>query len=233
MKSPILSIIDTICRKVGKNLLRDYFELEDFSSAQFVEKSYEKAIKSLSEELAKKKPEYSVKSSSGEIIYAVKNAKFAFVINPIDGRENFARAIPFFAIVVAVEDLITNLPLVSYIYIPALGNVYFAEKAKGAWRESVLDGSDRARRLRVKQNNSTNAVLCLQDFSDNDNLLGVRMIGASAVACAMFAANKVDKLCIKHYDFACFLAGTLLISEAGGDGYKLNRDSACIDYAIN
>lgn len=224
-KSPVLTVVDTIFRKAGKALLRDYFELEDLQTsakgnAKFVENSRIRIVENLIRELSRKKEDYSIKISNGsnaEYVYKA-SGDFAFVINPIEGSYNFERAIPFFAMVVAIEDLRDRSVLASYIYAPALGSCYFSEKGKGAWVESIFDSSPRARRLRVTQNNTASAFLFLQDFVDNDNVSteNLRIIGSFSISACMLASGKVDKIAFKSFDYASGAAARLMIWEAGG-----------------
>jgi myo-inositol-1(or 4)-monophosphatase len=228
MKSPVLNVVDGIFRKVGKFLLRDYFELEDLQSsskgnAKFVENSRTRVIENLMREFSRKKDDYSIKvpkinNPMQTEFFHKASGDFSFIINPIEGIYNFERANPFFAIVLAVEDMRDNSIISSYIHSPALGSSHFSEKGQGSWVESVFDASTRARRLRVSQNNTSSSFLSLQDFLDNDNLAteNLRIIGSSAIAACMLASGKAEKMHFKNFDYASFSAGKLLINEAGG-----------------
>jgi myo-inositol-1(or 4)-monophosphatase len=220
-KSPVLTVVDAIFRKAGKSLLRDYFELEDLQASakgnsKFVKDSQMRIVENITRDLIRKKEDYSIKINK-EFIHKA-SGDFAFIINPIDGIFNFERAIPFFAMVLAIEDLRDKSVSSSYIYAPALGSCYFAEKGKGAWVESIFDSSPRARRLRVSQNNTSSTCLYLQDFLDNDNVSteNLRMIGSFAVAACMIASGKADKMTFKAFNPGSAAAAKLLINEAGG-----------------
>ena len=238
MKSPVLSIVDGIFRKVGKFLLRDYFELEDLQSSskgnsKFVENSRSRVIENLTKEFSRKKDDYSIKianvksldQENPEFLYKAPG-DFAFIINPIEGIYNFERAIPFFSIVLAVEDLRDNSIIASYIHSPAIGSSHFSEKGKGSWVESIFDASTRARRLRVSQNNSSSSFLSLQDFADDDSLAkeNLRILGSSSIAACMLASGKAEKMHFKNFDYASFSAGKLIINEAGGKVDVMTKD---------
>lgn len=228
IKSPVLGIVDGIFRKFSKFVLRDYFELEDLQSSAkgnslFVTNAKTRILENLTRELNRKKEDYSIKVPNKnnpielDCIYKGES-NFAFILNPIEGIGNFERANPFFAMVLAIEDIKENSIIASYVYAPALGSCYFAEKGKGSWVESVFDATSRARRMRVAQNNSSSSFLCLQDFVDSDNVFteNLRIIGSSSIAACMLAAGKIDKIHLKNFDYASFVAGKLLIYEAGG-----------------
>ena len=226
IKSPILNVIDNACRKACKFLLRDYFELAELqssvrSNSNFIERSRRKILESLVYELSLKKGDCPIKvinlDNELETIYQA-SGNLSFIINPLEGMKNFERANPFFSVVISVEDNNTKETLISYVYAPAFGYCYFVAKGGGAWVENLLDHSNRARRMRVAQNNNDSSYLCLQDFVDNDNVFTdkLRVISSSSIAACMLSAGQVNKICLKHFDYASHIAGKLMILEAGG-----------------
>lgn len=67
---------------------------------------------------------------------------YTIVIDPIDGTSNFANGLPHFGIFMGI--LNGGVPVAGVIALPAFGDVYVAEKGKGAFRNSepirVSDG---------------------------------------------------------------------------------------------
>lgn len=59
-----------------------------------------------------------------------KNDHYCWIIDPIDGTSNFVHNIPFFGIIVAL--LFDSESIATGIYLPALKELYFAQKNKGA-----------------------------------------------------------------------------------------------------
>lgn len=57
---------------------------------------------------------------------------YTVVIDPIDGTSNFANALPFFGVFIGI--LRHSTPVAGAIGLPAFGDIYTAEKGKGAFR---------------------------------------------------------------------------------------------------
>jgi len=86
----------------------------------------EKAILKI---LNKKFPKYNINSEEiGEIN---RGSEFTFVIDPIDGTNNFVLGLPYFSTGIAL--LNKDQIVFSAVYDPILKNIYFAEKGKGAY----------------------------------------------------------------------------------------------------
>lgn len=56
---------------------------------------------------------------------------FTWYIDPIDGTKGFARGVPLYSTLIAVED--EHGPLVGVIHIPATGETVWAGRGRGAW----------------------------------------------------------------------------------------------------
>ena len=79
--------------------------------------------------LKKNFPEYNINSEeAGE---TDKNSEYTFIIDPIDGTNNFVLGVPYFSTGIALfkgDDIIFSV-----VYDPVLKNIYYAEKNKGAY----------------------------------------------------------------------------------------------------
>lgn len=60
------------------------------------------------------------------------DSQYTIVIDPIDGTSNFANSLPHFGIFLGV--LHAGVPVAGAIALPAFGDIYIAEKGKGAYR---------------------------------------------------------------------------------------------------
>jgi myo-inositol-1(or 4)-monophosphatase len=69
---------------------------------------------------------------SEESGYANKHSKYTWVIDPLDGTSNFASAIPWFGVLIALFE--NNTPVMGGAYLPIPDLLYFAEKGKGAFK---------------------------------------------------------------------------------------------------
>ena len=94
------------CRKASKTLIRDFGEIENLQVStkgpgDFVTNCDIKVEKILIEELQKARPNYSILSE--EIGEMNNDESFKWIIDPIDGTNNFRHGIPHFAISVGLE----------------------------------------------------------------------------------------------------------------------------------
>ncbi len=151
-----------------------------------------------------------------------KNTSVTWVIDPLDGTVNFAHGIPYFCISIAV--LVNNIVVAAIIHMPMTGELFVAEKGKGAFLNGSLlsvsttkDPKDAFLATDIPYNAEENPGGCIDSFS-KIMLLGtpVRRIGSAASALAYVAAGKLDgywEISLQPWDVA---AGLLLIEEAGG-----------------
>lgn len=73
--------------------------------------------------------------------------RYRWVIDPIDGTVSFARGVPLFGVLVALEDLSGSAPEVvaGACELPALGERVWAARGHGAWWERAGRPAERAR----------------------------------------------------------------------------------------
>ena len=57
------------------------------------------------------------------------------MIDPIDGTSNFAAGIPWFGVIIALMK--GKIPVQAGVFLPVDGQLYYAEKDKGAWRNET------------------------------------------------------------------------------------------------
>jgi myo-inositol-1(or 4)-monophosphatase len=62
--------------------------------------------------------------------YIDNHSNYTWVIDPIDGTSNFAAGIPWFEVLIALFE--NNIPVLGGAYLPVSGDLYMAEKGKGA-----------------------------------------------------------------------------------------------------
>ena len=145
--SPNLNIMIKASEKASKVLIRDFGEVEKLQvsnkgPSDFVTNADLKAEKIIIEELKKAKPNYSIISE--EKGFEKNKDKKTWVIDPIDGTNNFLHGIPHFAISIALmneEEIISGL-----IYDPIKNEMFFAEKNNGAFFNN--------QRMRVSKKNN-------------------------------------------------------------------------------
>ncbi|WP_108462519.1 inositol monophosphatase family protein [Devosia naphthalenivorans] len=143
-----------------------------------------------------------------------------WVVDPIDGTANFARAIPHFCISIAYVS--AGRTLLGAIYNPALDELYFAQRGAGAElngeRISVAVTTDPNTACvelgwsrRVPQQVYIDTLQRLLDCGAN-----VRRGASGALALAYVADGRSDCYAELHMQPWDCLAGLLLVEEAGG-----------------
>ena len=151
------------------------------------------------------------------------NAEHLWIVDPLDGTNNFAHHVPHFAVSIAYFR--NGQPTVGVIRNPITGDVYTATRGGGAFHnghpvhaskataltESLIGCGfyyDRGAMMRA-------TLAAVEDFFSHD-IHGMRRFGTAAldlcaVACGMFGVFFEYKL--SPWDFA---AGQLVVTEAGG-----------------
>ncbi|MEN8160311.1 MAG: inositol monophosphatase family protein [Myxococcota bacterium] len=150
------------------------------------------------------------------------DARFRWVIDPLDGTTNFAHGYPRFAVSIGVEE--RGEPLLGVVYDPLLDELYHAVASRGAFRNDeplrVSTETELARSLVATGFSYDKAV------SEDDNLAEVgvalkavrdlRRDGSAALDLCYVAAGRLDGYWehkLKRWDVA---AGGLIVREAGG-----------------
>lgn len=147
---------------------------------------------------------------------------FLWVIDPLDGTNNYAHNFPFFGVSIAlIED---GSLRIGVVYDPLRDELFSAERGDGAFCNE--------RRIQISPTPRLDAALVSTGFpydyataAENNypqfnriqaRTQGVRRAGAAALDLAYVAAGRLDahwELRLKPWDSA---AGALLIQEAGG-----------------
>lgn len=187
-------------------------------------------------EIKKKYPTHSILSeedySSQEMndYSAVRGAEFCWVIDPLDGTNNFVNGIPIFAVSICL--LYKNEPLVGLVYNPLSGESFLSGKGEGAYLTDFRINPLKKYKLEVNQNHkamrecifSPAPVYTAKNRFERQlsvfkkNIIGaraVRRLGSAAleicyVACGNFDAYWEQDL--KPWDVA---AAQLVCTEAG------------------
>ncbi|HJV64767.1 MAG TPA: inositol monophosphatase family protein [Geomonas sp.] len=155
--------------------------------------------------------------------YEIGKAPYKWIIDPLDGTTNYAHGFPWFCVSIALER--NDKVLLGVIYHCMMDELFTAVKNGGAF----LNGKP----IRVSDRETLRRSLLATGFPydrtrDNENNFqnfinfhlecrGVRRAGAAALDLAYVAAGRLDgywECKLKPWDVA---AGSLLVSEAGGE----------------
>lgn len=154
--------------------------------------------------------------------YASRSSGVTWVVDPLDGTTNYAHAIPWFCVSIALE--IDRRVSVGVVYQPMLEQLFTAVRGEGAFHNGE--------RLRVSGRSPLRQSLLATGFpydramNPENNFAhfcrfqrgarAVRRFGAAALDLAYVAAGRLDgfwEAKLQPWDVA---AGTLLVAEAGG-----------------
>lgn len=215
--SSVLTQMVAAVKKSAVAITRDFNELEHLqtsihSDGMFATRSYNRALKTLSEELIKAK-NYPLISSVKDTIPASGNY---FMVAPIDGFANFAHGNGDFAISVAMFE--NNVAVDAVVYSPIFDELFFTEKGCGAFKEGFRNyermrvaGSKIAEKALISCNADIEILQKVCALSPN-----VRVKGSVALDLAYVAAGKTDAVVATDVASSSLAAGMLLIKESGG-----------------
>ncbi|GAB4162504.1 MAG: inositol monophosphatase [Rickettsiaceae bacterium] len=198
MEGEIGLIVDAT-RQASRFLLRDYFELETLqtsnrSSLNFSQKSCTRVSQVLQERLTKY---FNTVIFDSQEVDKVNFTGKAVLVETIDGYFNLTRSLPFFAIMVTVvvrkdDKLIAEKSVMNF---PALGEIYYVEKGKGAWLERHASNFPGATRLRVSGTEEVKDAIISTPLSLIElakPFQGVRIFESCAYSLAQLIAGKID-----------------------------------------
>lgn len=150
------------------------------------------------------------------------DSRYCWIIDPIDGTTSYLFGQSYYSISVALR--VDDEFAIASVYAPALGQLFHAERGKGAF----LNGERIAvsGRSRLEEAVLSTGFACLRSGWEENNLtyfnrlvpriLDIRRCGSAALDMAYVASGKYDgfwELNLNIYDIA---AGILLVEEAGG-----------------
>jgi myo-inositol-1(or 4)-monophosphatase len=170
--------------------------------------------------LTDKYPHHNIISEEGGFVD--RKSVYTWVIDPLDGTSNFASALPWFGVLIALfED---SSPIMGGAYLPVTDDLYFAEKGRGAVKNGIPFSIDKSKKLK------DSLVAFAVDFTDDENELDRSLLiyknlvtaarNTRATNCLIDFLNVAENkfgACInlntKVWDIAAL---GLIISEAGG-----------------
>jgi myo-inositol-1(or 4)-monophosphatase len=146
-----------------------------------------------------------------------------WVIDPIDGTNNYASGIPLYSVSIAYAS--RGEVLAGVVYDPSRNELFWAEKGKGAWcngRKLSVSGAATLQEVMLSMGFyydrgelMTRTLDKLRELLSL-NIRGLLRIGSAAMDLAWGAAGRFDaffEYLLSPWDYA---AGMLLVAEAGG-----------------
>ncbi|MBR1480148.1 MAG: inositol monophosphatase [Alphaproteobacteria bacterium] len=215
--SAVLHIMTKAAEKAAFLLVRDFGELERLQVSRkgfsnFVTSADRKSEEKIVYELSKARPGFSfLCEESGFSENADKSS--VWVVDPIDGTNNFMRGIPYFAINIA---LMNDGKFTAGVTLdPLRGDCFKAEVGGGAFLGN-------RNRIRVSRRaDIEEAVVVTRVSPDIDAKIVaagaiLRKTGSLALDLAYLAAGKYDAVAAKDVHLWDIASGLVLLREAGG-----------------
>jgi myo-inositol-1(or 4)-monophosphatase len=224
--SALMTMMFAAARKAGRSLSRDFGEVEQLQvslkgPSNFVTAADMRAEQILFDELTKARHGYGFLMEERGAVEGP-DKSHTWIVDPLDGTTNFLHGIPHFAISIALQR--ENELVAGLIYNPANGDIFTAERGKGAFLND--------RRIRVSARSRLEDCVIATGIPHRGRgnheaylrqleavmaaVSGVRRFGAASLDLAWVAAGRFDgfwELGLKPWDLA---AGLVILREAGG-----------------
>jgi myo-inositol-1(or 4)-monophosphatase len=234
--SATMNIMIKAAEKAGRNLVRDFGEVEQLQVSRkgpgdFVSAADLRAEEIIHDSLKKARPDYDFLMEEGGAKKAgATDSEFRWIIDPLDGTFNFLHGVPHWCISIGLEQ--KGEIVAGIVYDPVKDETFRAEKGQGAFQ--------RHKRLRVSGRTSLESAIVAvgrpQHHSQEEidrftaeysSLLTAvrepRRMGAAALDLCYVAAGRFEAYFergVKAWDVA---AGHLIVREAGGIISALDR----------
>lgn len=223
---PMLNIAIRAVRKGGNVIIQNYethkFIKEDLEKNKiFIKNITYKTNRIISAVIHKAYPYHIILKKNENIIFIQNEKNTVWVINELDGENNFIKDFPYFCISIAV--VVKRRTEISVIYDPIKNDLFTAVKGQG----SQLNGY-RTRCSKINTLKYTTVAVNLPDAIHNETLsyfeiykkliqqgISFRCTGSTVLDSAYVAAGKIDCLFDFNLEPNNFIAGKLQVREAG------------------
>jgi myo-inositol-1(or 4)-monophosphatase len=209
--------------KAGGEVAKKYFgkslKLEDKTiPADFRTKADLESEKAILKILEKEFPDYNIFSEeAGELN---KNSEYTFIVDPLDGTNNFVLGIPYFSVGIGLMK--GTETIFGVVYNPILDNLYFAEKERGAFLNQKKICVNNEEDIR-------NSSICVVvDYGDKTGLqkkLVIELNSMGVKRCltnwsclldfCLLASGKIESIIFHNCPLHDFVPGKLIAKEAG------------------
>jgi myo-inositol-1(or 4)-monophosphatase len=224
--SSLMTMMLNAARKAGRRLARDLGEVEQLQVSRkgpgdFVTAADHRAEEILYDELSRARHGYGFLMEERGVVEGP-DKSHVWIVDPLDGTMNFMHGNPHFCISIGLQrdgEIVAGL-----IYNPANGDIFTAERGKGAFLND--------RRIRVGARSNLEQCVIVTGIPHRGrpgqesylpslsriipHVSGIRSSGSAALDLAWLAAGRYDglwELKLKPWDLA---AGVIMVREAGG-----------------
>ncbi|MGE3920288.1 MAG: inositol monophosphatase family protein [Gammaproteobacteria bacterium] len=221
---PILNIAMKAARRAGEIIVRAFDRIELVQATEkhphdYVTEVDQRSEQAIIEIIQQNYPTHAIiAEESGEH----QGSDFTWIIDPLDGTNNFVHGIPHFSVSIAIKhkERLEH----GVIYDPLRDELFYTSRGEGVYLND--------RRLRVRNNQALEKAIIttglpfrnhdmlkryLTEFTEVASAVAdMRRLGSAALDLAYVAAGRVDgyfEHALKSWDIA---AGILMVKEAGG-----------------
>ncbi|WP_319202825.1 inositol monophosphatase family protein [uncultured Ilyobacter sp.] len=222
----LLKEVEKWAREVGQiqreNFRKDGLEIDTKSTVtDLVTEVDKKSEKYLIDKIEKNFPDHAILGEETGAHH--KDSDYLWVLDPLDGTNNYAQGLPIYCISIGLE--YRGEAVLGVVYAPYLDEMYTAVKGGGAFcnGKKLKVGPEKELSRCVlatgfPYDKLTNPLNNIDYFGELvPRLRGVRRMGAAAYDLACVAAGVLDgywEMNLRHWDIA---AGVLIVKEAGGE----------------
>lgn len=222
---PMLNIAIRAARKAGNHIAKSLENTDKIESFQkgtndFVTNVDKEAEALIIATIQSSYPEHGIIAEEGGLIEG-KDKDVQWIIDPLDGTNNFVRGLPHFAVSIAVR--MNGRTEVACVYDPMLNELFTAQRGSGA---QLNNGRIRVKPLKDLQGAILATGFPFKQKQHSESYLKIisslfvecadfRRTGSAALDLCYLASNRVDgyfELGLKPWDMA---AGELIAREAG------------------
>jgi myo-inositol-1(or 4)-monophosphatase len=189
-----------------KGIPADFRTKADLESEKYIIKEIEKIF-----------PNYNILSEERGFID--KHSDYTFIIDPLDGTNNFVLGIPIFLLNIALNK--NNKTIFTLIHIPILKDTYWAEKGKGAYlnnKKICVNKEKEIKKATISyiQGYKYSKKYYLNLLKNLEKLNIKRLLKTwSAIDYCLLASGKIESVITNKSEIYDYIAGKLLAKEAG------------------
>lgn len=220
----MIDFLENLIKQAGNFLFSHfrqdtYLQKQRYSVKDAITK-YDRLVDELiAHEIRNKYPNHSILSEENGLTEG--DSDWLWIVDSLDGTTSFANSNPLFSVCIALQ--YKGELLLGAVYAPAIGELYLAEKGKGAFlnhrrihvsevsklEKSYLLYCEGGEKDRVRTGNILSKIYT--------KVMDIRKLGSAGLETAWVAAGKVEAYFttkIEPWDVA---PGVLLVQEAGGN----------------
>ncbi|HEY4556478.1 MAG TPA: inositol monophosphatase family protein [Lysobacter sp.] len=227
MQKPAVTLMVKAARAAGNVLLRHMHRLDALNVVEKGRMDYASEVDGLAEkeiikEFRRATPDYAILGEESGPLNSGHQARYTWVIDPLDGTSNYLHGIPHFCVSIALVE--NGEPIHGVIFDPLRNELFTASRGSGA---TLND-----KRVRVTERKDLNGAMIITGFPPRERARAsahlkcvdvllteaedIRRTGSAALDLAYIACGRADayfEAGVKPWDIA---AGALMVREAGG-----------------